>query len=672
MSSACEPMTGPAVEAAARRRIESVLVANRGEIACRVISGLAELGVRTVAVYSDADADAPHVRLADVAVRLGPAAAGQSYLDVEKVLAAVASTGVDAVHPGYGFLSERADFARRLEAAGVAFLGPPASAIEEMGDKISARAAVSRRGVPVVPGLSEPGLTDADIVAAAGQEMELAESTRTAGVGFPLLIKPSAGGGGKGMHVVDDLAALPAALAAARREAMASFGDDTLFVERYLKKPRHIEVQVLADAHGAVVHLGERECSLQRRHQKVIEEAPSPAVSPEFRARLGEAACDAARSVGYIGVGTVEFIVPAGTETFYFLEMNTRLQVEHPVTELVTGVDLVEQQLRVARGEPLTFTQDDVTLTGHAVEARVYAEDPGAGFLPTGGTVRALTWPTGAGVRVDAGIVAGQEIGLDYDPMLAKVIAHGSTRAEALARLDRALARTTLLGVGTNIDFLRSLLAEPRVVAGDLDTHLLDGWTYRPASAPLEALAAAALARLDTGRSWEQGDPWAADGWRLGRPALTRFVFRDGAAEHIVLARPGEVVVDDVVHEASAVEGGLVFDGRRIPVAVVADRREIWVATPDGTWRFTEPVPGASATADEGAATSPMPGTVIAVLVADGDDVVAGQGLVIVEAMKMEHTVAAPASGTVAVAVRVGQKVTAGEALAAVHEEGRE
>ncbi len=396
---------------------ETVLVANRGEIAVRIMRTLRALGIRSVAVFSDADADARHVREADTAVRLGPAPAADSYLSAERILAAAAATGAQAVHPGYGFLAENATFARACADAGVVFVGPPADAIEAMGDKIRAKRTVAAAGVPVVPGRSEPGLSDAEIAAAAVE------------VGFPVLLKPSAGGGGKGMRLVRGPDALADEIASARREARGAFGDNTLLVERYVERPRHIEIQVLGDTHGTVLHLGERECSLQRRHQKIIEEAPSPLLSAAARERMGGAAVEAARAVGYTGAGTVEFIVSADRPgEFFFLEMNTRLQVEHPVTECVTGLDLVEWQLRVAAGEPLPFGQGDVRLDGHAIEARVYAEDPARGFLPTGGPVLALVEPALPHVRVDSGLVAGMNVGTTYDPMLAKVIAWGPDR----------------------------------------------------------------------------------------------------------------------------------------------------------------------------------------------------------------------------------------------------
>ncbi|RXZ44357.1 acetyl-CoA carboxylase biotin carboxylase subunit, partial [Agromyces binzhouensis] len=454
---------------------DRVLVANRGEIAVRIIRTLKRLGIHAIAVYSDADAGAPHVALADEAVRIGPAPAAESYLDPARIVRAALDTGAQAIHPGYGFLSENAAFGRACAEAGIVFVGPGALALEVMGDKIRAKRHVEASGVPVVPGVSEPEATDDELLDAAPL------------VGFPILVKPSAGGGGKGMQVARDQAELEHALPAARRVARAAFGDDTLLLERFVERPRHIEVQVLADAHGNVIHLGERECSLQRRHQKVVEEAPSPLLDAATRERIGAAACDAARSVDYLGAGTVEFLVSdAAPDEFFFIEMNTRLQVEHPVTELVTGVDLVEQQLRIAAGEPLAIGQDDVRMTGHAIEARVYAESPERGFLPSTGDVLAWRAPSGEGVRVDAGIREGQRITADYDPMIAKVIAHGDDRAEALERLDGALADTVLLGVETNVAFLRTLLAHPDVRAGHLDTGLIDRLP--------EATAAGALA----------------------------------------------------------------------------------------------------------------------------------------------------------------------------------
>src|SRR3712207_1326879 len=447
------------------------------------------MGIRSVAVHSEADAGALHTRLADVAVPIGPPPAAQSYLSIERVLEAAARTGAKAVPPGYGFLSENVECARACEKAGVVFSGPPVAAIEAMGDKIRAKRTVMAAGVPVVPGRTEPGMSDDEVAAAAVE------------AGFPVLLKPSAGGGGKGMRVVRSQAELAGQIAAARLEARGSFGDDTLLVERYVGSARHVEVQVLGDAHGTVVHLGERECSLQRRHQKVVEEAPSPLLDAATRAAMGAAAVEAARAVGYTGAGTVEFIVDAERPSdFFFLEMNTRLQVEHPVTEMVTGLDLVELQVRVAAGEPLPFTQDDVRLDGHAIEARLYAEDPARGFLPQTGTVLGLREPAGPGVRLDSSLAVGSVVGTDYDPMLAKVVAWGPDRDTARARLAGALGHTAVLGVPTNTAFLRALLTDPDVVAGRLDTGLIErrGEALTAAEpVPPAVYAAAALFELD-------------------------------------------------------------------------------------------------------------------------------------------------------------------------------
>lgn len=650
---------------------DTVLVANRGEIAVRVMRTLRAMGIRSVAVYSDADAGARHVAEADTAVRIGPAAARQSYLDIEAVVAAARRTGARAVHPGYGFLSENAAFAAALRDAGIVFIGPPVPAIETMGDKIAAKAAVSAFGVPVVPGISRPGLTDDDLIGGAAE------------VGFPVLVKPSAGGGGKGMRVVHDAAELPAALVSARREAAAAFGDDTLFLERFVQNPRHIEVQVLADGYGDVVHLGERECSLQRRHQKVIEEAPSPLLDAATRARIGAAACDTARSVGYTGAGTVEFIVSADRpDEFFFMEMNTRLQVEHPVTELVTGIDLVEQQVRIAAGEKLPLAQHDVVLGGHAVEARIYAEDPGRGFLPTGGTVLGLAEPAGPGVRVDSGLRAGAVVGSDYDPMLAKVIAHGADRDAALRSLDRALAGTAVLGVDTNVDFLRFLLADPDVVAGRLDTGLLDRRTpdYAPAAvADDDLIAAAAYLWL---RAWPVtgGDLWAVpSGWRIGEHAPTTHRLQAGdRTDHVHLfGGPGAAT--------AAVEGGakrpltahldgnrltVTLDGLRTDYLVAAGDDRIWLSGGGRTVSVAEvreaPVRPDDAHSGDAELTSPMPGAVVAVGVETGATVTTGTVVVTVEAMKMEHALTAPVDGVVELLVAVGEQVKVGQPLARI------
>ncbi len=653
---------------------ETVLVANRGEIAVRVIRTLRRLGIRSVAVYSDPDAQARHVREADTAVRLGPAPARESYLDIAKVLDAAARTGAQAIHPGYGFLSENAAFAAACDRAGVVFLGPPARAIEVMGDKIAAKNTVAAFDVPVVPGVAKPGLTDEQLAAAADE------------IGYPVLIKPSAGGGGKGMRLVDDPARLRDALVSARREAASSFGDDTLFMERFVLRPRHIEVQVLADAHGSVVHLGERECSLQRRHQKVIEEAPSPLLDQQTRARIGAAACNTARSVDYVGAGTVEFIVSAERpDEFFFMEMNTRLQVEHPVTEAVTGLDLVEWQLRVAAGEKLAFAQDDVELRGHAIEARVYAEDPARGFLPTGGRVLEVLEPSGAGVRVDSSLLAGTVVGSDYDPMLSKVIAHGADRDEALATLDRALAQTAVLGVQTNIEFLRFLLADERVRAGDLDTGLLDERVadFAPLAPPDDVLAAGGLYR-QCGIARDAGaNPWAVPtGWRIGggaAPVRTEMHTALRTETVSVWGPPdaAEVRVGDGETRSASAE----LDGTRLTVTLGGVRRDyvwaeagrhLWIADERGAWHLREAEEQKihrAAGVRQADIVSPMPGSVIAVQVEPGAEVAEGDVVVVVEAMKMEHSLAAPAAGQVEVLVSVGDQVKVDQVLARIKDQ---
>jgi acetyl-CoA/propionyl-CoA carboxylase biotin carboxyl carrier protein len=651
----------------------TVLVANRGEIAVRVIRTLRAMGIRSVAVYSDADAGARHVSEADTAVRIGPASARQSYLDVSAIVSAAQRTGAQAVHPGYGFLAENAEFAAALHAAGIVFIGPPVAAIRTMGDKIAAKAAVSEFDVPVVPGISRPGLTDGDLVAGAPE------------VGFPVLVKPSAGGGGKGMRVVHDAAELPAALASARREAASAFGDDTLFLERFVLRPRHIEVQVLADGHGNVIHLGERECSLQRRHQKVIEEAPSPLLDAATRARIGEAACNTARSVNYTGAGTVEFIVSADApDEFFFMEMNTRLQVEHPVTELVTGVDLVEQQVHIAAGATLPLRQHDVHLAGHAIEARVYAEDPANGFLPTGGTIIDVVEPSsGDGtVRVDSGIYAGTVVGSDYDPMLAKVITHGRDRATALRGLERALAETAVLGVTTNIDFLRFLLADEDVAAGRLDTGLLDRRTpdyVAPQPSDEELIAAAAYRWLER---WSQAPDslWSVpSGWRTGIHAPT--VIRLGAGDrvdHVRVTGTPHAAVAEVEHGATYRIGAtrrgrnlrLTLDGLRSDYVVAADSTHIWLTGPDRTIAVREvreaPVRADDEHSGDAELLSPMPGSVVAVGVTDGAEIASGTVVVSVEAMKMEHALSAPVDGVVELLVAVGDQVKVGQPLARI------
>ncbi|BBY82870.1 acetyl/propionyl/methylcrotonyl-CoA carboxylase subunit alpha [Mycolicibacterium pulveris] len=649
----------------------TVLVANRGEIAVRVIRTLRAMGIRSVAVFSDADTGARHVAEADTAVHIGPAAARDSYLNIDAVVAAAARTGAQAIHPGYGFLSENAQFAAALQDANIVFIGPPVAAIQTMGDKIAAKAAVSAFGVPVVPGISRPGLTDAELIAGAEE------------VGFPVLVKPSAGGGGKGMRVVHTASELPAALASARREAGAAFGDDTLFLERYVLNPRHIEVQVLADGYGNVVHLGERECSLQRRHQKVIEEAPSPLLDDATRARIGAAACDTARSVDYTGAGTVEFIVSADRpDEFFFMEMNTRLQVEHPVTEMVTGVDLVEQQVRIAAGEKLPIAQDDVTITGHAIEARVYAEDPGRGFLPTGGDVLAVAEPEGPGIRVDSGLKSGTAVGSDYDPMLSKVIAHGADRPDALRALDAALADTAVLGVTTNIEFLRFLLADAEVAAGRLDTGLLDRRApdFQPAPPGDEELIAAAAYKWVRGWARATGDLWALpSGWRVGERAPTTLRLRSGErTDHVYLTGTPTSASAAVEHGethslAASLDGDrltITLDGVRTEYLIAATDGQIWLAGAGRTALVEEvreaPVRPDDELSGDAELTSPMPGSVVAVGVSDGQRVDAGTVVVTVEAMKMEHALTAPVDGVVELVVAAGEQVKVGQVLARI------
>ncbi|WP_233197720.1 biotin carboxylase N-terminal domain-containing protein [Cryobacterium sp. Y57] len=665
---------------------DTVLVANRGEIACRIIRTLRERGIRSVAVYSDADRDARHVSLADTAVRLGGAAPADSYLNVEAVLAAAARTRAQAIHPGYGFLSENQVFAQACADAGIVFIGPSVHALNTMGDKIRSKNHVAGYGVPIIPGVAQPGLSNEQLIAAAVD------------VGYPMLIKPSAGGGGKGMHVVERAEDLPATLEAARRVAQSAFGDDTLLLERLVATPRHIEVQVLADNHGAVIHLGERECSLQRRHQKVIEEAPSPLLDEAIRARIGEAACAAARSVGYSGAGTVEFLVSAAApDEFFFMEMNTRLQVEHPVTELVTGLDLVDWQLRIAAGEPLTIPQSDICLTGHAIEARVYAENPERGFLPTTGTVLQLHEARGEGVRVDSSLAPGLSIASHYDPMLAKVIAWAPTRLEALNHLDRALADTVVLGVQTNTEYLRLLLADADVRAGRLDTGLIErklpDLTFR--TADRHVLAAAAL--FLHGRVPAGFDPTGANavwtrpsGWRMGSPRPVRYslgvsatdaveVRVVGASEAASVSLDGRPAVETALTLVKGRPGAfrIDYDGETRVFAIEQSGAHVYIGS-DGFsidlrhrsraeqlaehLAGRDRVPGAVGPD----VRSPMPGTVVAVHAATGDTVQVGQTILVVEAMKMEHKLVAATFGQVTVNLKTGDLVALDQIVATI------
>jgi acetyl/propionyl-CoA carboxylase alpha subunit len=630
------------------RPFTTLLIANRGEIALRVIRAARAAGLRTVAVYSDADATAAHVRAAHTAVRLGPTPATQSYLSTEALLHACAVSGADAVHPGYGFLSERASFAQAVSDAGLVFVGPPAAVMEVMGRKDSARSIAERAGVPVVPTF--------DDVAPIPQDA------------YPVMVKAAAGGGGKGMRVVRAPGDLDAALAAARREAAGAFGDDTLLVETYVEHGRHVEVQVMADSHGTVLHLLERDCSVQRRHQKVLEEAPAPTISDQLRAQLHESAVALAREVGYVGAGTVEFLVDG--ERAYFLEMNTRLQVEHPVTEAVTGLDLVDLQLRVAAGEPLPLTQDDVMCSGHAIEARVYAEDVPAGFLPAAGRADVVRWPAGA--RVDAALEAGQLVGTAYDPMLGKIITHGPTREAARMALLGALEETAVIGLTTNLGFLHRMVASDAFASSDVHTAWLDS---DPAAAAVTALPALpdevlALAAWEVARrGHDPASPFGAgDGWRLaGRPAATPVRLWHGDSLLTVPVDPGGSVrlPGGSLTLTDVDDGRVAVNGEVHHVLARIGPRAVDVVWQGQTWTLERAVAGAHAADPAGAAdvAAPMPGTVRAVEVALGESVAAGQTLGVLEAMKMELALKAPHEGTVTAVARVGEQVPLGQLL---------
>ncbi len=636
--------------------ITTLLVANRGEIARRVFRTARAMGIRCVAVYVDADAGAPFVREADEADEAVRLTGG--YLDVAGIVDAARLTGADAVHPGYGFLSERADFAQAVLDAGLVWVGPSPDVIAAMGDKLAAKRAAEAAGVPTLPSADDPAGADS--------------------VGYPLLVKAAAGGGGKGMRVVTDPAHLEEAVAAARREAGAGFGDDRVFLERYVGKARHIEIQILGDRHGGLLHLGERECSIQRRHQKILEESPSPAVDNALRAAMGDAALALAGALGYESAGTVEFLVDDATREFFFLEVNTRLQVEHPVTEAVTGIDLVREQLRIAAGEPLGYEQHDVVWSGHAIEARLYAEDVAAGFLPATGTLEAFAPPPDPAVRWDTGVEAGSVVGLDFDPMLAKVVAHAPTRGEAAGRLALALERLHLGGVTTNRHFLAATLRDPAFAAGDTTTDFID----RVAPPATLRLDPASLQHVATAAAlWVQGESRAAarvlgglpSGWRNARlPAqqlaltagddlleVTYHAQRDGS---FLLGTSGRARIHGWTPEEIDVE----IDGRRSTHRVTRVGDRLHVQTAGGTVdldvvpRF--PLPSAIATA--GGLVAPMPGVATDVRVAVGDEVHAGQILVVLEAMKMEHHITAPVDGTVTeVLVQPGAQVHNGDVL---------
>jgi acetyl/propionyl-CoA carboxylase alpha subunit len=654
------------------RPISKLLVANRGEIALRVMRSARAMGIGTVAVFSDPDAGAPHVRAADEAVHLPGAAPAATYLRGDLLIDAARRTGAGAVHPGYGFLSENAGFARDCEDAGLVFVGPPPAAIEAMGSKLAAKELMARAGVPVLGGEAVDGEEPEALLAAARR------------IGFPVLVKAAFGGGGRGMRVVRDPAELDDAVGGARREAAAAFGDGTVFLERWVEAPRHVEVQIFGDGHGNAVHLFERECSIQRRHQKIIEEAPSPAVDAALRERMGAAAVAAAKAIGYTGAGTVEFLL-APDGGFHFLEVNTRLQVEHPVTEMVTGLDLVRLQLLVAQGAPLPDEVVDARITGHAIEARLYAEDVPAGFLPMSGTLHRFQIPEPAGVRVDGGVEDGSVVSVHYDPMLAKVIAWAPTRLEAAQRLAAALAAAEVHGVTTNRDLLVRILREPEFLAGRTDTGYLERHDPAILGAPptdaatlrLHALAAALAARAARRAAAPVLRSLPA-GWRNNPSALQEVAFDCGeqrisvgygTGDPLIATVDGEPLAAVRVHEVSAECVDLEVDGVRRRVRVHAAGGAIHVDSPLGSTLLHEverlPEPGSAA--QTGSLRAPMPGSVVRVLVEAGDAVSQGQPLVILEAMKMEHTVQAPHPGTVTeVCVAVGDQVDTGAVLAVV------
>ena len=644
---------------------KKILIANRGEIACRVIRTCRRLGVGTVAVYSEADADAQHVRLADEGFLIGGARPQESYLVGERIIEAALASGAQAVHPGYGFLSENAEFADAVEAAGLVFIGPKAASMRKMGSKAGAKELMAAAGVPVVPGYT-------------GEDQAPALLQREADrIGYPLMIKAAHGGGGKGMRIVREAGEFASALESCQREAANAFGKDRVLLERYIESPRHIEIQVFGDAHGNVIHLNERECSAQRRYQKVLEESPSPFLTPDLRAAMGAAAVQAARAIDYANAGTVEFIVAPSGE-FFFMEINTRLQVEHPVTEMTTGLDLVEWQLRVAAGEPLPLAQDDVPQRGHAIEVRLYAEDPEAGFLPGSGRLERLRLPApSAHVRIDSGVVEGDTVTIFYDPMIAKLIVHDATRDMALARMREALAQCAVSGPKSNIAFLERLVRHPAVTGATIDTGYLDRHLdeFLPepgAPLPREVLLAAATARLlrqeraqreAAAASADPGSPWAiADGWRLGHGGKRRIAFIHAGERHIVTAHgsAGDYVLVPPDGAAVTVSGARLaegvlsgrFDGKARRFGVHAEPGRLVLH--DGTGRLQLAVvevyrrDSDTSAAQDDQVRAPMPGRVVVVRAARGDNVVAGQELLVIEAMKMELALKAPRDGVVA------------------------
>ncbi len=646
---------------------EKILIANRGEIACRVIKTAKRLGIATVAVYSEVDADAMHVAMADEAVAIGPAAAAESYLVIDKVIDAAIATGAQAIHPGYGFLSENAAFAEACAAADIVFIGPPAEAIREMGEKAAAKARMVDAGVPVVPGYHGDDQDDGLLAAEADK------------IGYPVLIKAVAGGGGKGMRRVDGPAKFESELKSARREAKNAFGDDKVLIEKYLVRPRHIEMQVFADRHGNVVHLFERDCSVQRRHQKVIEEAPAPGMTPDMRRIMGDAAVAAAKAINYVGAGTVEFIadVSEGLQNhrFYFMEMNTRLQVEHPVTEMVTGQDLVEWQLRVAIGEALPLKQEELSLNGHAFEARIYAENPAKKFFPSSGLLQRLRMPVeDAHIRVDSGVREGDEVSIYYDPMISKLVAWDHNRDAALRRLHTGLAAFQVAGVMNNVDFLGAIAAHPAFAAADLETGFIEihNNDLLPAAGALDdrTLALACLdvlvrrresVRAKQEQSGDPHSPWfTTDGWRLNDEGYDLIHFEDGEqiieiAVHFagdnryVLGLPGGEMVVSGEHDGDGTLSANLA-GVRINAAVVSDGDKIVVFADGGSRRLVRSDPMNLADIDTdvlGDVAAPLPGKIVQVMAEGGQVVKKGAPLIILEAMKMEHTIVAPAAGTV-------------------------
>ena len=658
----------PAAPEVNRPMFSKILIANRGEIACRVIKTARAMGIRTVAVYSDADAGARFVKLADEAWRLGPAPAAESYLKAELILDIARQSGAQAVHPGYGFLSENEDFAAACEAAGIAFIGPPASAIAAMGSKSAAKALMEKAGVPLVPGYHGDEQAPAFLQAQADA------------MGYPVLIKASAGGGGKGMRIVEKSADFEAALASCQREARASFGDDKVLVEKYLTRPRHVEIQVFADSLGGCVYLFERDCSVQRRHQKVLEEAPAPHLPADTRRAMGEAAVAAARAVGYVGAGTVEFIMDVNSGQFYFMEMNTRLQVEHPVTEMITGQDLVAWQLKVACGQPLPLAQNQLQIRGHSIEARIYAEDPDKGFLPATGTLVHLVPPPESGnVRVDTGVLQGDSISPFYDPMIAKLIVWGESREAALQQLDAALAAYQVVGVTTNIRFLRRIAANVNFASGNVDTGLIarhhDSLLPAPAAPSATQLALLALAEVLASQASGDAAFAALAGWRLNGSHTRSIHFEQGDTRHSVTLQHDAdgyriAAADSTLHAQASLHGHalrVTLDGKQLAATVVRHGRQR-VLFVDGErvaldcvdpYAFTE-----GGVHGETHLKAPMPGRVVALVAEAGARIAKGEPLLILEAMKMEHTITAPADGVVkAFYFAAGEQVGDGDEL---------